>query len=36
VLHLLTEVAVQRHGPTAVLRTLSRVERAPDRVNALT
>jgi len=35
VLHLLTDVAAHRHGPTAVLRTLSRAERAPDRVNAI-
>jgi hypothetical protein len=35
VLDLLTRMAVQRHGPTAVLRALSRSERAPTTVSAL-
>jgi hypothetical protein len=34
VLALLTEVAVDRHGPTAVLRALSRAERAPSSIAA--
>jgi hypothetical protein len=35
VLALLTGLAVRRHGQPAVLRALSRAERAPDRINAL-
>ncbi|SEF87537.1 Mycothiol maleylpyruvate isomerase N-terminal domain-containing protein [Thermomonospora echinospora] len=31
---LLTRLAVQRHGPTAVLRALSRAERAPTSISA--
>lgn len=34
VLSLLTEVAVDRHGPTPLLRTLSRPQRAPESVSA--
>lgn len=34
VLDLLTRLSVQRHGPTAVLRALSRTERAPATVSA--
>jgi hypothetical protein len=34
VLALLTGLAVRRHGQPAVLRALSRAERAPDRINA--
>jgi len=34
VLALLTQVAVRRHGQTAVLRTLSRSERAPATIAA--
>ena len=34
VLDLLTGLAVRRHGPTAVLRALSRSERAPDTIAA--
>jgi hypothetical protein len=35
VLSLLTARAVRRHGQPAVLRALSREERAPDRINAI-
>lgn len=35
VLGLLTALAVRRHGQPAVLRALSRAERAPDRINAI-
>jgi hypothetical protein len=35
VLELLTRLAVRRHGPTAVLRALSRSERAPATIAAL-
>ncbi|MEV4534343.1 maleylpyruvate isomerase N-terminal domain-containing protein [Asanoa sp. NPDC049518] len=35
VLDLLSRLAVRRHGPVALLRTLSRAERAPDTVAAL-
>lgn len=35
VLALLTGLAVRRHGQPAVLRALSRAERAPDAINAL-
>jgi hypothetical protein len=35
VLGLLTSLAVLRHGQPAVLRALSRAERAPDRINAI-
>jgi hypothetical protein len=34
VFELLTRLAVRRHGPTAVLRALSRAERAPDTISA--
>ena len=34
VLVLLTRLAVHRHGPTAVLRALSRAERAPTTIAA--
>lgn len=34
VLDLLTRLAVRRHGPTAVLRALSRAERAPETISA--
>ena len=34
VLDLLTQLAVRRHGPTAVLRALSRSERAPGTIAA--
>jgi hypothetical protein len=34
VLGLLTTVAVQRHGQTAVVRALSRPQRAPQRISA--
>lgn len=34
VLDLLCRLAIQRHGPTAVLRTLSRSERAPRTISA--
>ena len=34
VLELLTRLAVRRHGPTAVLRALSRSERAPGTISA--
>ena len=34
VLHLLCRLATERHGPTAVLRTLSRSERAPATISA--
>jgi hypothetical protein len=33
--HLLVDLAAQRHGVTAVLRALSRSERAPDTISAL-
>jgi len=32
---LLTRMAVRRHGPTAVLRALSRAERAPETIAAI-
>jgi uncharacterized protein (TIGR03083 family) len=35
VVDLLSRLAVRRHGPTAVLRALSRAERAPDTIAAL-
>jgi hypothetical protein len=35
VLALLTALAVRRHGQPAVLRALTRAERAPDRINAI-
>ncbi|MER5784767.1 maleylpyruvate isomerase N-terminal domain-containing protein [Streptomyces mobaraensis] len=35
VVDVLTRIAIRRHGPVAVLRGLSRVERAPKAVNAL-
>jgi len=35
VLSLLTGLAVRRHGQAALLRALTRAERAPDRINAL-
>jgi hypothetical protein len=35
VLHLLLRLAARRHGPTAVLRALSRAERAPVNISAL-
>jgi hypothetical protein len=35
VLRLLTALAVRRHGQPAVLRALSRAERAPERINAI-
>jgi hypothetical protein len=34
VVDLLSRLAVRRHGPTAVLRALSRAERAPDTITA--
>jgi hypothetical protein len=34
VLGLLTTVAVQRHGQTALVRALSRPQRAPERISA--
>ena len=34
VIDLLSRPAVRRHGPTAVLRTLSRAERAPATIAA--
>jgi hypothetical protein len=34
VLGLLTQLSVRRHGATAVLRTLSRAERAPATITA--
>jgi hypothetical protein len=34
VLQLLTQLAVRRHGPTAVMRALSRAERAPESIAA--
>jgi hypothetical protein len=34
VIDLLSRLAVRRHGPTAVLRALSRAERAPDTIAA--
>jgi Mycothiol maleylpyruvate isomerase N-terminal domain len=34
VFDLLTRLAVRRHGPTAVLRALSRTERAPETISA--
>jgi hypothetical protein len=34
VVDLLSRLAVRRHGPTAVLRALSRAERAPDTIAA--
>lgn len=34
VLQLLTQLAVRRHGPTAVMRALSRAERAPETIAA--
>lgn len=35
VVDLLTRIALRRHGTTAVLRALSRAERAPDSISAL-
>ena len=35
VVDLLSRLAVRRHGPTAVLRALSRAERAPDTIAAI-
>jgi len=35
VVTLLAQLAVRRHGPTAVLRALSRAERAPDTIAAI-
>jgi hypothetical protein len=35
VLTLLTDLAVRRHGQPAVLRALTRAERAPAAINAL-
>ncbi len=35
VLTLLTHLSVRRHGQAALLRALSRVERAPSAINAL-
>jgi uncharacterized protein (TIGR03083 family) len=35
VVDLLSRLAVRRHGPTAVLRALSRAERAPDSIAAI-
>lgn len=35
VVALLSQLAVQRHGATAVLRALSRAERAPDTIAAI-
>jgi hypothetical protein len=34
VFDLLTRLAIRRHGPTAVLRALSRAERAPGTISA--
>jgi hypothetical protein len=34
VIDLLARLAVRRHGPTAVLRALSRAERAPGTISA--
>jgi hypothetical protein len=34
VLGLLTQLSIRRHGATAVLRTLSRAERAPGTITA--
>ncbi|GHF72859.1 hypothetical protein GCM10010218_62570 [Streptomyces mashuensis] len=35
VVDVLTRIAIRRHGPVAVLRSLSRAERAPEAINAL-